>query len=91
MTPPTKKYERLLLKCSAVLQVTVIISCILVMMLFPDFRFHPMVVLCYAAAVLFSNLSRWTTNDFCGTEINKNYHELLTNNHKTKVTDNEST
>ncbi len=58
MTPSTKKIEKFLLKCSAVLQVTVIISCILVMMLFPDFRFHPFVVLCYAATVLFNNLSR---------------------------------
>lgn len=53
METPTKKYERLLLKCNAVLQAVVIVLCILVMMLFPDFRFHPIVVLCYAATVLF--------------------------------------
>lgn len=57
MKTPTKKDERLLLKCSAVLQAAVILLCILVMLLFPDFRFRPIVVLCYAAAVLFNNLA----------------------------------
>lgn len=58
MTPPTKKIEKFLLKCSAVFQAAVIVLCILVMLLFPDFRFHPIVVLCYAVTVLLSNLSR---------------------------------
>ena len=58
MKTPTKKYERLLLTCGAVFQAAVIVLCILAMLLFPDFRFHPIVVLCYAATVLFSNLSR---------------------------------
>ena len=58
MKTPTKKRETSLLKCSAVLQAAVIVLCILVMMLFPDFRFHPIVVLCYSAVVLFGDLSR---------------------------------
>lgn len=60
MTPPTKKIEKFLLNCNAVLQATVIVLCILVMLLFPDFRFHPIVVLSYAVTVLLSNLSRIT-------------------------------
>lgn len=59
METSTEKKEKFLLKCSAVLQVTVIISCILVMMLFPDYRFHPIVVICYALCVLFDNLTRF--------------------------------
>jgi len=57
MKTPTKKHERLLLKFGAVLQATVIMLCILVMMFFPDFRFHPIVVLGYATTVLFGNIS----------------------------------
>lgn len=62
MTPPTKKIEKFLLTCGAVFQAAVIVLCILVMLLFPDFRFHPFVVLCYAATVLFSNISRIIIN-----------------------------
>jgi len=58
METPTKKYEGLLLRCNAVLQAAVIVLCILVMLLFPNFRFHPFVLLCYAVTVLFNNLSR---------------------------------
>ena len=60
MTPPTKKTEKFLLTGGAVFQAAVIVLCILVMMLFPDFRFHPIVVLCYAATVLLGNISRIT-------------------------------
>lgn len=58
MKTPTKKNEGLLLTGGAVLQAAVILLCILVMMLFPDFRFHPIVVLGYAATVLFNNLHK---------------------------------
>ena len=58
METSTKKIEKFLLKFSIIGQAAVIVLCILVMMLFPDFRFHPIVVLCYAATVLSNNLSR---------------------------------
>ena len=57
METSTEK-KKSLLKCNAVFQAAVIVLCLLVMMLFPDFRFHPIVVLCYALCVLFDNLSR---------------------------------
>lgn len=57
MKTPTKKKDKFLLKCSVVLQASVIVLCILVMLLFPGFRFHPIVVLCYAATVLVNNLA----------------------------------
>lgn len=56
MTPPTNEREKFLLACGAVLQAVVIVLCILAML--SDFRFHPIVVLCYAVTVLFSSLSR---------------------------------
>ena len=55
---PTKKIEKFLRKFVIIGQAVVIVLCILVMMLFPDFRFHPIVVLCYAATVLFNNLHK---------------------------------
>ena len=55
---PTKKIEKFLRKFVIIGQAVVIVLCILVMMLFPDFRFHPIVVLCYAATVLFNNLNK---------------------------------
>lgn len=58
METSTEKKELFVLKCSAVLQAAVIVLCLLVMLLFPDFRFHPIVVLCYALCVLFDNLAR---------------------------------
>lgn len=60
MTPPTKKIEKFLSKLAIIGQAAVIVLCILVMLLFPDFRFHPIVVLCYAATVLLGNISRIT-------------------------------
>lgn len=57
MKTPTKKKDKFLLKFAIIGQAVVIALCILVMLLFPDFRFHPIVVLCYAATVLFNNLA----------------------------------
>ena len=55
---PTKKIEKFLRKFVIIGQAVVIVLCILVMMLFPDFRFHPIVVLCYAVTVLSNNLHK---------------------------------
>ena len=57
METSTKKIEKFLSKFAIIGQAVVIVLCILVMVLFPDFRFHPIVVLCYAASVLFNNLA----------------------------------
>lgn len=57
MKTPKNEREKFLLKCSVVLQAAVIVLCILVMLLCPDYRFHPVVVLYYAATVLVNNLA----------------------------------
>lgn len=53
-----KQANKRLRKFCIVAQAAVIIGCILAMLLLPDFRFHPIVVLCYAVCVLMNNLTR---------------------------------
>lgn len=53
-----KQANERLRKFGIVAQAAVIVLCVLTMLILPDFRVHPVVVLCYAVCVLMNNLTR---------------------------------